>query len=101
MDRPEGSLISYFSNKVKKYGGINLAQGICGFPPPEQLVLVLQELVNKKQVNHQYAPGNGDFKLLELLAGFYAGCGLENPDDILIVQGATEGISLVFLYLIE
>ena len=31
--RPKGSLISFFSNKVKANGGINLAQGIPGFSP--------------------------------------------------------------------
>ena len=34
----KGSYISYFSNLVKKHGGINLAQGIPGFDPPTKLL---------------------------------------------------------------
>ena len=33
-ERPAGSLISYMSDKVKAGGGLNLAQGLPGFPPP-------------------------------------------------------------------
>jgi aspartate/methionine/tyrosine aminotransferase len=96
--RPEGSLISYFSNRVKKDGGINLAQGTPGFPPPAPLL----ELLKKRAENpnlHQYPPGNGNFKLLDLIRRRFSSVGQVELDNLLIVQGATEGIFLTFFYL--
>ncbi|MCK4761461.1 MAG: pyridoxal phosphate-dependent aminotransferase [Candidatus Aminicenantes bacterium] len=100
MKKPKGSLISYFSRKVAKGGGINLAQGKPGFAPPTELLSILKEKIADKSL-HQYAPGNGNFDLLELLAGRGAGSSHNNisTDNLLIVQGATEGIFLSFLYL--
>jgi len=98
MISPEGSLIAYFSGKVKKGGGINLAQGRPGFDPPKQLLDILKKNIPDMDL-HQYAPGNGDPELLDILKRKHSGT--INPDrkNFLIVQGATEGIFLSFLYL--
>lgn len=98
MKRPDGSLISYFSNRVKEEGGINLAQGIPGFPPPRELLSVLKEFSENKTL-HQYAPGIGNFELLDLIAGNLAPYAAVERDNLLVVQGATEGIFLTFFYL--
>ncbi|MGD9977132.1 MAG: pyridoxal phosphate-dependent aminotransferase [Bacteroidales bacterium] len=92
-EKPKGSHISYFSDKVKLYGGINLAQGIPGFNPPTEL---LDELNTISHTNiHQYAPGLGNLRLLELISQRYR----VPVDNLLIVQGATEGLSLIYTYL--
>lgn len=96
--RPDGSLISYFSNRVKKDGGINLAQGTPGFPPPIELLDILESISRDKTV-HQYPPGNGNFKLLEQIRQRFASSAPVTPDNLLVVQGATEGIFLAFFYL--
>lgn len=99
-EKPAGSLISHFSRKITRAGGINLAQGKPGFPPPPLLIEHLRSLALEPE-NHQYAPGNGSRDLLSLLAGHLGkntGTGI-SPDQLLIVQGATEGISLSMLYL--
>lgn len=94
---PKGSLISYMSNKVKSYGGINLAQGIPAFDPPKELIDIL---INVSSENiHQYAPGNGDKKLLDLLLKYYKKYFNFKRDNFLIVNGGTEAISLLYLYL--
>lgn len=95
---PEGSLISFFSNKVKQFGGINLAQGIPGFSPPEKLLKKLSEIATKLNI-HQYAPGIGNFTLLDKLCYHYKKKTPLTTDNMLIVQGATEAISLIYLYL--
>jgi aspartate/methionine/tyrosine aminotransferase len=96
--RPEGSLISYFSNRVKKEGGINLAQGTPGFPPPAPLLQLLEQNAQDPRF-HQYAPGTGNFDLLELIRQNLAATAPVDLDNLLIVQGATEGIFLTFFYL--
>jgi len=53
------------SNKVKRSGGINLAQGIPGFSPPEELLDILGWISSDNI--HQYAPANGNLKLIEIL----------------------------------
>jgi aspartate/methionine/tyrosine aminotransferase len=99
MNRPEGSLISYFSNRVKKEGGINLAQGTPGFPPPSPLLTLLKRIAGDRRL-HQYAPGIGNFDLLELIRQRYSSADVPlNLDNLLVVQGATEGIFLTFFYL--
>jgi len=95
--QPEGSLISFFSNKVKQYGGINLAQGIPGFSPPSGLLDILSEVSVRKDI-HQYAPGTGNRKLSEQICHHY-GTTRCSPDTLLIVQGATEAITLLYIYL--
>ena len=97
MKRPDGSLISFMSNLVKANGGINCAQGIPGFNPPEELV---NELISAaKQPVHQYPAGNGNPKLRELVAtGLCGNCGLKS-ENVLVTNGATEAISLIYLYL--
>ena len=97
MKRPDGSLISFMSNLVKANGGINCAQGIPGFDPPEELI---EELISAaKQPVHQYPAGNGNPKLRGLIASGLAGnCGL-TADNVLVTNGATEAISLIYLYL--
>lgn len=93
--KPEGSYISYFSNLVKSNGGINLAQGIPGFQPPKKLIDILND-VSSTEV-HQYAPGIGNLKLRALVEQYYG----VSPDQLLMVQGATEGLSLVYTYLLK
>lgn len=93
--KPTGSLISYFSNLVKTNGGINLAQGIPGFQPPIELIEILKQTSNSNV--HQYAPGIGNFNLLKQLSANY------NVEfhNLLVVQGATEGLSLIYTYLLK
>ncbi len=88
------SYISLMSNKVKKSGGINLAQGIPGFSPPEQLLDILGRISSDNI--HQYAPANGNLKLVEILKKKYEPFTEEN---IMVVNGATEAVSLIFTYL--
>ena len=94
--KPDGSYISFMSNKVKAFGGINLAQGIPGFDPPKELTDILSEISNKKI--HQYAPGNGNNELLDLLLHKYQTEFSFTKDDFLITQGGTEALSLLYTY---
>ena len=94
--KPQGSYISFMSNKVKAHGGINLAQGIPGFNPPQELTQILSKLATENL--HQYAPGNGNNELLELLLRKYQSEYAFTKDDFLILQGATEALSLLFIY---
>ncbi len=98
LERPKGSLISFFSRMVARHGGIDLAQGKPGFAPPQELLDILKEKIADKSL-HQYAPGIGNFELLDLLAQKYSEIAPVDVDNILIVLGATEGIFLTFLYL--
>ena len=95
----KGSLISYFSSKAQKEGAINLAQGRPKYSPPEKLIEILKCLIKDKNL-HQYAPGKGDFLLiketLKIYKKYYDDLSEEN---ILIVQGATEGLTLSFHFL--
>ncbi len=95
----DGSWISYFSSKAQREGAINLAQGRPGYTPPKDLLKTLKVLIKEKNL-HQYAPGKGDFELIEETLRIYKkfNKNLKN-DNILIVQGATEGIELSFIYL--
>lgn len=94
---PEGSLISFFSNKVKQYGGINLAQGIPGFEPPQELKKSLSKVALSPNI-HQYAPGIGNFHLIDKLCEHYQQHAVKQ-ENLLITQGATEAITLIYLYL--
>ena len=97
MKRPDGSLISFMSNLVKANGGINCAQGIPGFEPPKELI---SELVSAAQTPiHQYPAGNGNPKLRELVAAGLCGNSGLSSENILVTNGATEAISLIYLYL--
>lgn len=97
-DFPKGSLISYMSNMVKKYGGINLAQGIPGFAPPRELLEILSKTASENV--HQYAPGTGNHDLVNLLISHYRKYNTTlNDHNILMVNGATEAISLIYIYL--
>ena len=98
--RPSGSLISHFSQWISRSGGINLAQGKPGFPPPPELVEHLRA-VSFQPENHQYAPGNGNTALLSLLAAHLEKNGETkiSRDHLLVVQGATEGIFLSLFHL--
>jgi len=96
---PQGSLISYFSTLVKQHGGINLAQGIPGFNPPQEL---LEELKNVAFENiHQYPPGIGNFALTEQLVSFYSEQYPLKKENIIILQGATEALCLIFMYVMR
>ncbi len=97
--KPNGSYISYFSNLVKQNGGINLAQGIPGFQPPAELRNTLKELVDSNI--HQYAPGLGNFRLLNQIYSYYSKFFCVDIDNFLVVQGATEAISLLYTYLTQ
>ncbi|MGM0496719.1 MAG: pyridoxal phosphate-dependent aminotransferase [Bacteroidota bacterium] len=92
--KPEGSYISFMSNKVKLYGGINLAQGLPGFAPPGELLDILSKVAYKGV--HQYAPGSGNDELLNLLVEKYEKF---EKEDFLITNGATEAVSLLYTYL--
>lgn len=94
--KPSGSYISFMSNKVKTSGGINLAQGIPGFNPPIELTNILSNIANNNL--HQYAPGNGNSDLLDLLLKNYQKEFSFTKDDFLILQGATEALSLLYIY---
>lgn len=97
ISKPDGSYISYFSNLVKQNGGLNLAQGIPGFQPPEELRSALKELTDDNI--HQYAPGIGNFELLNILHQHYSKDYYVDKENFLVVQGATEAISLIYTYL--
>jgi len=90
--KPTGSYISYFSNMVKQRGGINLAQGIPGFEPPKALIDALK--ISADHSVHQYAPGMGNLQLLHLISDRYK----VTTNNLLIVQGATEALSLIYTY---
>jgi len=94
--KPQGSYISYFSNLVKQHGGINLAQGIPGFQPPSELLEALRSVINENV--HQYAPGIGNHKLIEVIHKHYAKNYAVERDNFLVVQGATEALSLIYTY---
>ena len=85
------------SNKVKKGGGINLAQGIPGIDPPYSLVNALKQVSDLKI--HQYAPGTGNYELVELLNQKYNHFNNYKTENFLITNGATEAISLIYTYL--
>ncbi len=96
--RPERSLISYFSSKANRSGGINLAQGRPGFSPPKELIKILLENSANRDL-HQYAPGNGDGELLSIIPELHSELEQLSKEKILITQGATEAIFLAFYYL--
>jgi aspartate/methionine/tyrosine aminotransferase len=92
MKKSTGSLISFMANKVKTDGGINLAQGIPAFKPPEKLLEGLQKITFNNL--HQYAQGTGNNFLLQKLEEHY-----NIPENrFLIVNGATEALSLLITY---
>lgn len=91
----KGSLISYFSNLIKKNGGTNLAQGIPGFQPPAKLLSILENTIT--QNCHQYAPGIGNLNLVDYLETKYQT--KNNNSKVLVTNGATEAISLIYNYL--
>jgi len=92
---PDGSLISYMSNMVKKDGGVNCAQGLPGFDPPLELLEILSEVA--KESVHQYAPGTGFADLKKSIASIVPI--KATPENFLVTNGATEAISLIYLYL--
>lgn len=93
---PQGSLIGYMSSKVKEGGGINLAQGIPGYEPPAELLESLRKASFKNV--HQYPPGTGNFRLADFIAHSFENELQITRDDVLITNGATEALSLLFLY---
>jgi len=95
--KPEGSYISYMSNMVKSKGGLNLAQGIPGYEPPLPLLDELKKLTHTSI--HQYAPGNGNLELTDCILNKYAQEQKLSADNLLITQGGTEALSLLFIYL--
>ena len=97
MERPSGSLISYMSSLVKTGGGINCAQGIPGFNPPAELIEELK--ICSGLPVHQYAHGNGVIELRDIISAGSACSQNIDRDNVLITNGATEAISLIYLYL--
>lgn len=97
--RPTGSYISYMSNLVKSEGGINLAQGIPGFMPPKELLDILSNLAHEPI--HQYAAGTGNIKLKEELVKHYSRYQSLTSNDILITNGGTEAITILFTYIMK
>lgn len=97
VEIPKGSLIAYMSEKAKRNDGINLAQGIPGMDPPQELLEILKAITDKKI--HQYPPGAGNYKLLELLKESYSKYNNFGINNFLLVQGATEAIALIYIYL--
>ncbi len=95
-EKPAGSYISFMSNKVKSRGGINLAQGIPGFQPPKELLQYLSDIAFDPI--HQYAPGDGNNKLLELLVDKYSQYKSFRKENFLVTNGATEAVSLLYTY---
>ncbi len=93
---PDTSLIAFMSNKVKANGGINLAQGVPSFNPPKELIKAL--VLNSDKNFHQYAPSDGNFKLVECIKRDYK---ISEPDSVLVTNGATEAISLVYFHLLR
>lgn len=93
---PDMSLIAFMSNMVKAHGGINLAQGVPSFKPPRELIKAL--LLNGDKNFHQYAPGDGDFNLVECIKREHKAFDL---DSILVTNGATEAISLIYFHLLR
>lgn len=98
-EQMQGSLISHMSGLVKQHGGINLAQGLPGFPPPSELLDELQHVIHGNC--HQYPQGDGDPELIRVIRSMYQPVYDLEDDQILVVQGATEAISLTYLYLIK
>lgn len=92
-----GSWISYMSNKVKTMGGINLAQGLPGFNPPQALLALLAEEATGS--NHQYAPGKGDYGLLSRIVRYLKLSHSYALTNVLITCGATEAITLIYQHL--
>ncbi len=93
------SWIAYMSNKVKSGGGINLAQGLPGFDPPGKLLQILHDI--SLDSIHQYPPGNGHPELVNQICNSYYYNKPLSQEEVLIVQGATEAISLVYTYMIH
>ncbi|HON17792.1 MAG TPA: pyridoxal phosphate-dependent aminotransferase [Salinivirgaceae bacterium] len=95
---PEGSLIGFMSNKVKQFGGINLAQGIPGFDPPAELLEILRQITPDNF--HQYAPGIGNLSLRQQILEQYSLVidGIQE-ENLLITNGATEALALIFHFI--
>ncbi|MFO8054574.1 MAG: pyridoxal phosphate-dependent aminotransferase [Bacteroidales bacterium] len=89
------SWISYFSNLVKQYGGVNLAQGIPGFQPPEGLMEGLKRCASED--NHQYAPGTGNHNLRAHIFKMYEDKFSEEQQALMVTNGATEAIHLLYM----
>ena len=95
--RYTGSLIGLMSNKVKTFGGINMAQGIPAFSPPAKLIDQMKRVMD--QPIHQYAAGKGHPKLVKWLQDRYQPQSPLTNDHILMVNGATEALSLLYTYI--
>lgn len=92
-----GSLIGLMSNKVKANGGINMAQGIPAFNPPDKLIDQMKKVLD--QPIHQYAAGKGCSDIVSWLRGYYQRQTPLTNEHILMVNGATEALSLLYTYI--
>lgn len=95
FQKSRASFISLMSNKVKKEGGINCAQGIPGFSPPSELLSILSKFAGKSL--HQYAPGRGLEELREKICRSVLK--ESSTKNIIVTNGATEAVSLVYQYI--
>jgi len=91
------SYISVMSNKVKQFGGINLAQGLPGFDPPAKLLTCLTNAVDTPV--HQYPPATGNFKLVNHIQNDYSQKLNSDLFSPIVTCGATEAISLIYNYI--
>ena len=96
-EKIQESYISIMSNKVKQFGGINLAQGLPGFVPPKELIACLQDVALLPV--HQYPPATGNFALVEQIQNDYRKRLDLTAFKPLMTCGATEAISLIYNYL--
>jgi len=85
------------SNKVNVAGGINLAQGLPGFNPPDKLLDALAK--EARSNHHQYAPTKGIPGLLTRIADYMQLPLSAATENILITCGATEAIHLIYQHL--
>ncbi len=97
---PKTSLISFMSSKVKKNGGINFAQGIPGFKPPLELLDILKDISHEDY--HQYAAGRGDYLLkTKIIEKHSSAINNLSEENLMITNGITEALSLIFTWLNE
>lgn len=97
MKHYKGSLIGLMSNKVKQHGGINMAQGIPSYHPPLGLINKMKEALELPV--HQYAAGKGQSQLVDWIRNHYSHLTPLTVDHLLIVNGATEALSLLYTYI--
>jgi len=74
-----------------------MAQGIPAFNPPAQLIEQMKKVMD--QPIHQYAAGKGHAKLVKWIQNHYQLLTPLTEEHILMVNGATEALSLLYTYI--